>query len=126
MLVAAGGAGPVGSVGMGFVLALDICLAAFAAFVIRRAEIILAGETPVGHDIQTIPLRGIGVVGVVDIGVAFCGIEVITVYTHHDAYMGEDLGEEDITGLGGVIGTVVVGNVEITWTGVSHSTEFND
>ena len=122
-LLAAGGTGPVGGVGMGFVLSFGIGLAALAACIIRCAEIIFAGQSPVGHDIQALTLRGIGVIGVVNVSIAFGGIEVVTVHGHDDTHMGEDLGEENVAGLGGVGGTVMVGNVEITGAGVCHCAE---
>ena len=122
-LLAAGGAGPVGGMGVGGILAFGIGLSTVTACIIRRTEIILAGQPPVGHDIQALTLRGIGVIGVVNVGIAFRGIEVVTVHGHDDTHMGEDLGEEDVAGLGGVGGTVMVGNVEITGAGVSHCAE---
>ena len=50
-LLAAGSTGPVGGVGVGFVLSFGIGLATVAAGIIRCTEIILACQAPVGHDV---------------------------------------------------------------------------
>ena len=74
------------------------------ALVGRYAEKIVGDQPLVGHDIVAVLLRVVGDLIVVEFGVALHGVEELPFHIPHKAHMGQRPGEEQIAGLGGVLG----------------------
>jgi hypothetical protein len=100
----------------GFVLLEVSVIFAVITLVSGNAKDVILDPPAVGHDIQTFQYNRI--IGIVDIGVTLDSVEVFALYVVHDAHVAEDTGEEQVAGLGRIVFSVIVGNVEVFFGGV--------